>query len=321
MAQKVLWVRKGTEGTGGFGEGGFPAVHQPSDVRFRRVAAEIDTRIDRLPPFPTVLTELIALTQRDDSDADELRSCVEKDPVIAARLLKLANSAFYSPRSSVTSIQQSVVMLGRQTVRSLAMAAATLKFLSGGFEAYGMGGGGLWLHSYGTAELARRFARLAGGEEDLQESVYVGGLLHDIGKIVLSGILTDAVAHGDSSLRGRRDENVRDWEKRVAGVTHAAVGEMIAEKWKLAPATVRCVRCHHSCDGGEEHYEKEVQLVTLADAGARRLGMGLGEADENPDREERAMGVLGISGSGFAEVLNEYEERSADAGDLFSLLG
>ena len=249
MTQKVLWVRKGAEAAAGFGESGSPPIHQPSEVRLRRISTEIDSRIDRLPPFPTVLTELIGLTQSDDSAAGDLETCIEKDPVIAARLLKLANSAFYSPRSSVASIRQSVVMLGQQTVKSLAMAAATLKFLSGGMDAYGMGAGGLWLHSYGTAELARRLARVSGDEEEVQEAVYVGGLLHDIGKIVLSGILTDVIGRGEASLRSGGGETERQWEKRVAGVTHAGVGEMIAAKWKLAPVTTRCVRCHHSCEG------------------------------------------------------------------------
>lgn len=323
MAQKVVWVHEATDSIAGGGVGKQP-VEQVGDVRRRRVALEIDTRIDRLPPFPAILTELIGLTGSDQSAAKDLQGVIQKDPVLTAKLLKLANSAFYSPRSPVSSIQKAVVMLGQLSVKSLAMAAATMKLLGRRCEPYGMGAGGLWLHSYSAAELAKELARTEGDSKDVQEAVYVGALLHDIGKIVLTEIIEGMSRSGIHSGQAKEGETIQEWEERVTGFAHNKVGRLIADKWRLSPLTTNCVQYHHGCDPEtpkpDNEYAREIMLVTLADAGVRRLGMGLHSIDENPEREQCLLEALNIPDSRFNKALESYAEKSAEAGDILSSL-
>lgn len=320
MAQNAIWIRQrsgaGTEN----GQGGVRAVSQSTDVRRRRFAAEIDSRIDRLPAFPTVLSELIGLTNSADSAANDLRTCIEKDPVLTARLLRLANSAFYSPRVPVTSVQQAVVMLGHLSVKSLAMAAATLKFLGRGMDAYHMPAGGLWMHSYVSAELAREIASVVSWDEDTQDGIYVGALLHDIGKIVLSDTLEAALRQGDCQKLAS-GEKAEKWEEELTGFSHLDVGEKIAQKWRLAPVTTVCIRFHHHPEAAPTEFFREVSLVALADAGVRRVGAGLENPDEDLETEERACTALGIPWDRFDEVLASHYESVSGAQELFSNMG
>jgi HD-like signal output (HDOD) protein len=321
MTQKAVWIGRtpsgGDDTEAAQAQSGTPQL----DVRKLRFSAELESRIDHLPPFPTILSELIGLTNSEKSAATDLKGCLEKDPVLTARLLKLANSAFYSPRVPVTSIQQAVVMLGNMTVKSLAMAAATLKFLGKDAAAYGMGKGGLWMHSYACAELARHLALTLGWPDDAQDSVYVGALLHDIGKIVLADLLATVAAGQVYSRLVENPEPIGEWESRLTGFTHFGVGEKIAEKWRLAPLTAGCIRHHHVAEPVPAEFTQEVMLVSLADAGARHLGIGVAEPDEDSERENHAREVLGVSETDYGAMLVSFAEKGASAEEIFSSMG
>ncbi len=320
MTQKVVWVHHSPDESAKSESGESIPANLQVNVRRLRFSAQIESRIDNLPSFPTVLSELIGLTNSEKSAATDLQFCLEKDPVLTARLLRLANSAFYSPRVPVTSVQQAVVMLGHLTVKSLAMAAATLKFLSRGAEAYGMAAGGLWMHSYAAGELAREVARSLGWTDDAQDAVYVGALLHDIGKIVLADILSSLPGEtGFTPVEG--GETMGAWETRLSGFTHCGVGQKIAEKWRLAPLTTACIRYHHLFEDLPADFSREVLTAGLADVGARRLGIGIGQPDVDSEREELALEELGLSRDCFDEILETYGEKVAGTQELFSNLG
>ncbi|MFH1278931.1 MAG: HDOD domain-containing protein [Candidatus Eisenbacteria bacterium] len=318
MSQQVIWVRRGGGPQEGTGAKSTRGADQPFGVRRVRVLKEVDSRMENLPPFPTVLTELVGLTKSDTSAADDLRRCIEKDAVLTARILKLANSAFYSPTVPVASVQQAVVMLGFLSVRSLAMAAATLKFLGADLHAYGIFPGGLWMHSYATAELAREFAREAKEDQDGQDAVYVGGLLHDIGKIVLGPILEGLIRDPSEEPRPEEAAAIVDWERRVADLNHCDVGGRLAEKWRLAPVTAASVRHHHAPGGADPSTIRAVRLVGLANLAAHRLGVGFREAAVNEAGETAMLEALGISGERYLEITGGYTEKVENVRDLFT---
>lgn len=320
MAQKSIWIHKGKKS----GPGNPVTVHEVPDVRRRKLATEIDSRINHLPAFPTILSELIGLTSSDVSAAKDLKICIEKDPVLTARLLKLSNSAFYSPRLPVTSVQQAVVMLGQQTVKSLAMAAATLKFLGSRISAYGMGPGGLWMHSYVVAEMARMLAQKAGWMNHEQDVVYAGGLLHDIGKIVLADIITashESPDRGDESGAEEREFNIEQWEEGLCGYTHTGIGEKIAARWRLADVTRSCITYHHRWTEAPGEHSREVKMVALANVGAQKLGIGLDRPTDPALREKEILEVFELDAGQFQDFLDEYTNNAKPAEEMYSSLG
>lgn len=320
MPQQAIWVGKGGGAPAGPKPKGTRGADQPFGVRRVRILKEVDSRMENLPPFPTVLSELIGLTNSDRSAAGDLRGCIEKDAVLTARILKLANSAFYSPSVPVASVQQAVVMLGFLSVRSLAMAAATLKFLGVGVDAYGISPGGLWMHSYAAAELARGLAREAREDLDSQDEVYVGGLLHDIGKIVLGPILEGMAKAQPDEFRVDDGESLVLWERRVADLDHCEVGFRLAEKWRLAPVTAFSVKHHHDWMSAPAESRRAVSLVALANLGARRLAIGFRNPDEDPVSEAALLEALGIEDERFRAILDGYRGKVADVEELFSSL-
>lgn len=320
MSQKSIWIRK----DGGDAPGGPAAKRDPEvpDVRRRRMASSIDSRINHLPPFPTILSELIGLTSSDESAARDLKECIEKDPVLTARLLKLSNSAFYSPRLPVTSVQQAVVMLGQQTVKSLAMAAATLKFLGKRLSVYDMSPGGLWMHSYVVAELARMLAQKAGWVSHEQDVVYAGGLLHDIGKIVLADILSaEGAQAAPAADAGERSFDIERWEEEQCGFPHTGIGGSIAEKWRLAGVTRSCIVFHHRWGESPGEHGREVKMVALANLGARLLGVGYETPPAESDEPLEILDAFDLSREQFGEILSEFSEKTKPAEEMYSSLG
>ncbi len=324
MAQKSIWIRQNGKKKGREGLGDPVNIHEVPDVRRRKLASEIDSRINHLPAFPTILSELIGLTSSDVSAAKDLKACIEKDPVLTARLLKLSNSAFYSPRLPVTSVQQAVVMLGQQTVKSIAMAAATMKFLGNRVSPYGMGAGGLWMHSYVVAELARMLAQKAGWMNHEQDVVYAGGLLHDIGKIVLADTLTAMnvmVPRPDENLDGENEFDIELWEEEQCGFTHTGIGKKIADKWRLADITRSCIAYHHAWTESPEEHSREVKIITLADVGATNLGIGLEYSTDPGQQAKMILEAFELDSSQFQEMLDDYSATAKSAEEMYSSLG
>ncbi len=191
---------------------------------------------------PTILSRVLELTSDPTTPAEKVAEAVAVSPAIASRVLRLSNSAFYARRTrNVTSIHQSVVFLGFQTVRSLIVTATTHSLY------YKPGTAGqicsrMWKHSLATAI----FSRVLANKHTVcdPEEAYVAGLLHDIGKLHLLEkfpeqfiyFVNNNAEDGQSLLRR---------EEKIFHFPHPSIGAILAEKWLFPERLVDAVATHH----------------------------------------------------------------------------
>lgn len=190
--------------------------------------------VAHLPPLSTTATELIHAVADPDVDLRTVAGIIERDPPLAARLLGLANSAFFAQATAIVSIEQAIVrVLGLNMVKSLSLSMA----LAGSFstrECTNFSLRDYWLRALGVAALAAGVGRRLRDEGRRPVDVlYLAGLLHSLGSLVLVHLrpkeMDQAYAQTDA---GDRDGSV-SMERELIGIDRWQAGEWLAFRWHL----------------------------------------------------------------------------------------
>lgn len=205
-----------------------------SDPELIRAVAATKT----LPSAPTLYHELTVELRSEDPSLRAVTDIVSRDPAMSAKILQMVNSAFFGLRRRVSDVHQAVTLLGTDTIASLALSVhifATAKVpaaLAGHTEA-------IWARSLRVATTAKTLMANAGVDPLEADEAFLGGLLHDCGKLVLITNFADAYA---SLVEGGVDCQV---ESARFGVDHAAIGAHLLGMWGLPDTIVEAVAFHH----------------------------------------------------------------------------
>lgn len=272
------------------------------------ILAEVSDRLERLPPMPQTVSEVMQMSRSEDFAVGDLAQVVCKDPTLAARVLKLCNSGFYGLGKEVTSIQRAVVLLGFEMTKNLVLSSFVHSVIQGDFEAYAQTSDGLWEHSFGSATACLALAEQTA--PDLTDVAYTAGLLHDIGKVVLATLLAPRFQEVVEAVKTRRIPFPQA-EREVLGTNHAEVGALVAERWNLAPVLRDVIRSHHDRDAEVEN-PRLAALVRLADGVCGILGVGAGFDAADAELDERDLALVGLEGDRLKPVLDEVMTRVMD---------
>jgi putative nucleotidyltransferase with HDIG domain len=224
-------------------------------------------RITALPPLPEAMSEVLLALNRSQLSANRSIELIEHDPALAARTLRLANSAFYGAPGRVASIGDAVRMLGLRTVAGVLAAVAvhnTVRIESCPgfrFQAY-------WQHAIATALAARELAPIAGRDAD---EAFLAGLVHDIGQLALAAFHP---GHASASLALAQvcDLPAEQAEQAVLGMAHPQVGALLAAHWHFPAPIVQAIAHHHAPEhAGAGQRVSLSGLVQVADALAHAL--------------------------------------------------
>lgn len=207
---------------------------------------KLGAAVDRMPAFPRSVQRVLELTRDINCKPKELVAVIEKDPVMTMKILRVINSAFYALPQRVTSVNQSVVYLGINTIKNLSLSAAAAGMLpktnNAAFDTQRY-----LVHSLATASVARQLCTAYGRDEDDPGDCYVAGLLHDFGKVVFAQFMPGEFRRAlDESAELRQP--LHACERRVIGVDHGYAGAMLAARWKFPEPLVECIRNHHVAD-------------------------------------------------------------------------
>jgi HD-like signal output (HDOD) protein len=265
-------------------------------------------QIGSLPTLPSVIVRVNEQVANPKTSALDLARTILEDQSLTARLLRLVNSPFYGFPRRIATVTEAVTILGFAPVRSLLLTASVVDLLVGE-ETPDFSPTGLWEHSVGAAVGAGLLARYTRHED--REEVFVAGLLHDVGKLVLFHFLTKEFLAVLETSR-REDIPIRTAEQRLLGFTHDQVGRLLAERWKLPVRLSEAIGCHHRPDLAQVG-KREAALVPVAEALTRALGLGSGGDDAVPMLEPDCWRRLGLQTTILEPLMIELEEQYADA--------
>lgn len=262
--------------------------------------------VERMPAFPRSVQRVLELTRDINCKPKDLVGVIEKDPVMTMKILKVINSAYYALPQRITSVNQSVVYLGINTIKNLSLSVAAAGMLPP-FNTAGFDTQSYLIHSLSTATVARQLCTAYSGEEADPGDCYVAGLLHDFGKVVFAQFMA---AEFRDALRLSAIEGLPlcRAELQEIGVDHGYAGAMLASRWKFPEPLVACIRNHHV-----ETAERTALLDCLRVADQLCRGIGLdGELtvwdDQVPVAPERfgnRMGPVVAKMGNLAKIIDE----------------
>lgn len=233
---------------------------------------EIISRVEDIPTLPDTITRIIQLTDDANSTVQDIEREVLKDQSLTTKILRLANSAYYGYPRTISTISQATVLLGFQTVRSMALSATVSNILDKELEGYALESKALLRQSQACAMISRFLAKKLRFSK--AENAYVAGLLRDIGKVILNYYITEQYQQVINEVE-TRGITFLEAEETILGFNHAEVGAKIAEKWNLPEELVEAIAYHHTPDRAKVN-EKMTAIVHVSDAMIMMMGMGLG---------------------------------------------
>ncbi len=259
-----------------------------------------------LEALPVVAQRLMAMVRDDRTTVDTIANLLGTDQALAAAVLRYANSARAMPNRRIGSLREAVARIGQATLSDVLVRACAGPLLDRGLPPYALPRRVAWRHA-ATASVAStglaKLLRAAGGE-----GAGVAGLLHDVGKMVLTSVVPEAAAEAVSIARSRHMP-VWQAEELVLGFHHGSVGGALLRSWGLPDSVVDAVAFHHQ---HELTTNPLATIVYLADAAAHAVGaVGGGGACPQPSWEPAAAKAFGASSEqiqSFLDNLSLVEE-------------
>ena len=289
----------------------------PAEKRGDKRVELVLQSMESLPTLPAVAMRVLAAVTNPSSSVNDLARIVQSDPALTVKLLKLTRRADAGVRKNEsTDLNRAIVLLGFDAVRSAVLAISVFDSFQGpaadGSTAR-FNRTEFWKHSIAVgccAELLAAIAPATGRRVDSGEA-FVGGLLHDLGKIALDQILPKSFARvieATDMLRG----NIADLERRVIGLDHMVVGKRLAERWDLPAALRDCIWLH----GQDPHAlpanvssARLVNLITLADVLVRQQHLGYSGNHVLPNNNQSLLEAVGLTATQVNDSLMPLMER------------
>jgi putative nucleotidyltransferase with HDIG domain len=262
-----------------------------------------------LEALPVVAQRLLAIVREENTTVDTISRLLSTDQALASAVLRYANSARAMPNRRIASLREALARIGHRALSEVLVRACAGPMLDRGLPPYALPRRVAWRHA-ATASLASRgLAQLLNA--GVPDEASIAGLLHDVGKMVLTSVVPEAAAEAVSIARSRRLP-VWQAETLVLGFHHGAVGAALLRSWGLPETVSDAVQYHHEPNSTTNQL---ASVVYLADAAAHAVGaVGGGGACPLPDWDAPAAEAMG----GTPEQLQKFMDslQCVEEGEL-----
>ncbi len=259
--------------------------------------------IDELPTLPSILLRLNSVLADPKSSAQDVAKLIAEDPVLTTRILKLVNSAYFGFSRQITTLTHAIVILGFREIKTMVLASKIFDFFKTSYKKVKkyFDINLLWTHSLGCAIISKNIAGRINYDEP--ESMFVAGLIHDIGKVVEMHCLTEYIPRIFALIE---EKNISMWEAEYSlwQLTHAQIGKVMADMWDFPPMLEEVIACHHNPSQADV-YGTETAIVHLANCLCRTLNVGSGGDNLIPHVDPSTWEKIGLTQAEHEQILTE----------------
>ncbi|MDR3131363.1 MAG: HDOD domain-containing protein [Treponema sp.] len=234
-------------------------IEQARVERLGNLASTIADYVNSMPQFPENIIAVQRLINDPKSEMTDIARKISMDPAMTADLLKIVNSAQYMAVKKVDSIPEAVKMVGMKGLKNLLYSYGTQKILGDDTISKKE----LWEHSYKTAFYAYNLVKNFNKDQNILDDAYIAGILHDMGKIIFSNIHPELLAK-IKDFCVEKALPLSTLEDLSAGLNHAEIGAMVAEKWNFPEALICAIRFHHDPLAAPPGHSALTETVYLA---------------------------------------------------------
>jgi HD-like signal output (HDOD) protein len=274
---------------------------------------EIVAWVSDLPPLPHIASQALVLVEDPDTTAGQLTDLLGKDTALAARVLKIANSAMFAFQREITTLNQAIMIIGFKAIKGI-IVAATLRQLN---RQFGLIEKMIWENSTATALAAHAISQRL--RKPYADEAFLLGLLHDLGKLVLVRQMSAQYAKVVDATK--KAKFFIDAEQEMLGYAHPLIGALVAKKWNFSLETCQAILHHH--DPLEPHpttpLDEKTAIIQAADLLAHQLGYGHSEGYPNTTEVlASALMRLGIQGEDVEKLVERVREACSQQTSVFN---
>ena len=277
---------------------------------------QVPALLRELPPLPEIAARALQVMRDPRSRRQDVARLIALDPALAGRTLAMANSAYYGLGRRITSVDEAIGYIGFEQTKQLIYAASLQQMMMAALPGYLMERGMLWRHSLAVAVGARWIAerlRLPSPND-----AYMGGLLHDIGKLALSRVMQERARAQQRRLDEQTRSSLVQFERELTGYDHAEIGALIVQSWQLSDDLVAAARHHHD-PAQETPIRPIVAAVHVANTTCLNAGIGSEKAEITFIFSEEALAALrglGWKDEDAEALLAHIQERVTQAEEM-----
>ncbi len=274
---------------------------------------EIVAKTTDLPSVPTAALAVMREADSPNGSAESVAKYILQDQALAARVLRLANSAFFGLSRKVQTVPEAVVILGMRSVKNLCMVASTYPWMTRPVKGYLLEPKAMWSHALGVGVGAQMIASKT--QSVSPDLAFTAGLLHDLGKVAL-GIWLENKLPAMLKIAAAMEAPFDAIERKVLGYDHTDVGGYIGEAWNLPEPMILAMRYHHRPDECKPE-SAVVDCVHIADTISMSMGMGLGGDGLYYEFSESSLTRLGLTVDDLGLLTDEFIERFEEQSGMF----
>jgi putative nucleotidyltransferase with HDIG domain len=259
-----------------------------------------DTR--DLPPLPVIAQKILCLADNDETAAEKLARIISSDPALAARILRLANAAYFGHRATISTIPRAISIIGLNMLKQLSFGVIVFSSVSPDRRSHK----DFWKHSVKTGTAASLIAQRA--RVRCPEVCFMGGLLHDIGRLILEMQLPQECQQV-KRLAQAEHLPLFQAERRLLETDHAEVGAWLAQRWQLPQHLVAGIAHHHDTIIETQPDADIVATVNAANICATITQDQSGHANNDVAIRYSAAAILGLTEIDYAGIVADLKER------------
>ncbi|MCS7215539.1 MAG: HDOD domain-containing protein [Thermodesulfovibrio sp.] len=274
-------------------------------MNVQEVIARVE-KIEALPTLPSILKKILSIIEDPKVSLQKITEFVTSDPTLTARILKMVNSPVYGFPGRISSVSHAMVILGLNAVKGLLLGVSVFELMQKSMI-------GLWEHSLSTAI----FARIIATRKDMEspEEISIGGLLHDIGKVILTIAFKENYPKLIDSVQ-IKEGFLYEIEKEYFGITHSEIGGIVAKKWNFPLKLIEPIKYHHKPQLAEK-FQKEAAIVHLSNILTLARGVGYSGEIFVPFVHPFAWELLNLNEKELLDIFREAEEPITTSGEIF----
>jgi len=273
------------------------------------------SRLGEVASLPEVATRILEVVEDANATAHDMHQIIKSDPALAAKVLKVVNSAFYGVPSQIASLERAIVMLGLSAVKNIALAASLSRLFRAEAISEHFAARDLWRHSIAVAVAARLIA--VTGQRAPADEVFVAGLVHDLGLIALRQLYPQKTRTlVDQAMN--RPAQFAALETELIGISHALIGAELATRWRFPPVLRSALAFHHHPHRAPAEHQTVARVVHAADVEAcrGRYGFWLSASGKTLSAEE--LEAVGLNEVLLKALVAQMAQLVEEAEQIFS---
>lgn len=301
------------------GNSGTASQAAPNEVSFSGVPQlppelqKAMSKVTEIGSLPEITTRIVQIVEDPKSTAHDMHEIVRSDPALAAKVLKVVNSAFYGLPSQISSLDRAIVMLGLSAVKNIALAASLSRLFRPGNLSDRFAVRDLWTHCISVGVCTRMIAEVSFGHA---EEAFVGGLVHDVGLLVEYQLFPEKLREVANRCEAS-PQNFLELEREVIGADHTVFGSTIAARWKFPLALRNAITFHHDPSSLRPEYKRVLTAIQVADTICCQNQVGFFLTAATQEVSEEQLGVIGITSEKLGSILEILPEKVTESERIF----